>query len=193
MKQTLSIFTGKQKDYNIRTLTLLWDFGPQSAWELTNKMTQAKGNKISLHATLNKRLRLLEKKGYVRRIDKKWYFNFKGIIAVLLILPEPRLYNPKWIESFDAKAKKIEEKAAPLLVRYGLDQQDIHYMLDRMGFLLKNLDAWIDFSNRVKGLMEKGIINFDLIRESTLFSVIIMEGMTAEEIADLARPEPEES
>ena len=189
--QTLSIFSGKQKDYNIRTLTLLWDFGPQSAWELTNKMSQARGNKHSLHATLNKRLRELEKKGYVRRIDKKWYFNLKGIIAVLLILPEPRLYNSKWIESFDEKAKKIEE-AAPLLARYGFEQQDTHYMISRMGFLLKNLEAWIDFSNRVKGIMERGIINLDLIREATLLNVLIWEGMTAKEIAYLTSPEPEE-
>lgn len=192
MKQTLSIFSGKQKNYNIRTLTLLWDFGPQTAWELANRMTPPKGSAISLHATLNKRLRLLEKKGYVRRTEKKWYFTFKGIIAVLLVLPEPRLWNAKWTESFEAKAKKIEEQATPLLARYNWDKENIHNLLDRIGFLLNNFETWVDFSKRVNGLMEKGIINLDLIRESTLFSVLITEGMTAEEIADLTNPKPQE-
>ncbi|XHH09552.1 MAG: hypothetical protein ACFCUE_02680 [Candidatus Bathyarchaeia archaeon] len=192
MKQTLSIFSGKQKDYNIRTLTLLWDFGPQSAWELANRMSQVRGSRISLHATLNKRLRLLEKKGYLRRIDKKWFFTFKGLLAVLLVLPEPRTWSVKWSELFEAKTKVMEELTAPIFAKYGFERKDTRTMLVRMGLLMNDFEAWVDLSNRVKSLMEKGIINLDLIRESTLLNVLIWEGMTAEEMANLTRPEPEE-
>jgi hypothetical protein len=189
MKPIIAIFSGKQKAYNVKILTLLYDNGPQTDWKMTEYFPKC--NRISLHATLNKRLRALEKKGYLRRIDKKWYFSIKGLIAVLLILPEPRIWNSKWTEPFEAKAKKIEEQAAPLLTRYGLEKKDIRSMLSRMGFLLNDFDTWVDFSKRVNGLMEKGIINFDLIRESTLLGVIIMEGMSAEEIADLTNPKPQ--
>jgi DNA-binding HxlR family transcriptional regulator len=58
----LGILSGKQKEYNIKVLTLLYDNGPLSAWELTSKITDT--GKVSLHATLNKRLRDLEKKGF---------------------------------------------------------------------------------------------------------------------------------
>ncbi len=94
--------------------------------------------------------------------------------------------------AFEAKAKKIEEQAAPLLARYNFGKEDIHNLLDRIGFLLNNFETWLDFSKRVNALMERGIINLDLIRESTLFSVLIMEGMSAEEIADLTSPESQE-
>ncbi|MCW4017669.1 MAG: hypothetical protein NWF00_03135 [Candidatus Bathyarchaeota archaeon] len=192
MKQTIGIFSGKQKDYNIRTLTLLWDFGPQSAWELANKMSQVRGNKISLHATLNKRLRILEKKGYLRRIDKKWFFTFKGLLAVLLVLPEPRTWNVKWIELFEAKKEIMEDLSAPIFAKYGFERKDVRNMLIRIGLLMNDFEAWVDLSNRVKSLMERGIINFDLIRESTLLNVLIWEGMTAEEMANLTIHKPEE-
>src|ERR1035437_1526682 len=97
--KTLSILSGKQRVYNVRVLTLLYDSGPLSAWEITSKITKV--GKVSLHATLNKRLRILEKKGYVHRIDRKWHLGFKGIIATLLILPNPKIWNPKWKEIFD--------------------------------------------------------------------------------------------
>ena len=192
MKQSLSIFSGKQKDYNIRTLTLLWDFGPQSAWELANRMTTAKGSAISLHATLNKRLRLLEKKGYVRRIDKKWLFTSKGLIAVLIILPEPRTWNAKWTELFQAKSKLMEEISTPIFTKYGFKKNETRTMSTKIGLLMNDFEAWVDLSNRVKRLMEKGVINLDLIREPTLLNVIIWEGMTDEEMANLTVSKPEE-
>jgi hypothetical protein len=192
MKTELAIFSGKQKEYNTRALTLLWDFGPLTAWELTNKMSQTSGNKISLHATLNKRLRLLEKKGYLRRIDKKWFFTFKGLLAVLLVLPEPRTWNVKWSELFEAKTKIMEELSAPIFAKYGFEKKDVRNMLIKIGLLMNDFEAWVDLSNRVKSLMERGIINLDLIRESTLLNVLIWEGMTAEEIADLTSPKPQE-
>ena len=60
----IGIFSGKQKDYNVLLLTLLYDDGPLTAWELTAKVRRVE--RRSLHSTFNKRLRSLEKKGYVR-------------------------------------------------------------------------------------------------------------------------------
>ena len=105
--KTIGIFRGKQKDWNVRVLTLLYDNGPLTAWELTGKIRKI--GRQSLHATLNKRLRALEAKFYVRREDKKWILRLKGFIAVLLIQKEPRMWNPIWKEIFDSKAKIIEE------------------------------------------------------------------------------------
>ena len=94
-------------------MTLLYDNEPLSAWELTAKIRKV--GRQSLHATLNKRLRNLEKKGYVRRKERKWYLRFKGIIAVLLIQPEPKMWNPKWTELFKESVQGVSENIHPIL------------------------------------------------------------------------------
>jgi DNA-binding XRE family transcriptional regulator len=188
--ETLRIFKGKQKDYNIAVLTLLFDNGPLTAWELTAKMT--KTGRQSLHATLNKRLRALEAKSYVRREDKKWILRFKGFIAVLLIQKEPKMWNPVWKEIFDSKAKIIEETPEPLLKRYGMAKEKIRAMRKRIGISLDNFDAWVELSKKAKSLIENGMLDFDIIKEETLFALLVMETMTAEELADYFwKPETE--
>lgn len=181
--ETLRIFKGKQKDYNVAALTLLYDNGPLSAWELAAKMT--KTGRQSLHATLNKRLRSLEAKLYVRRENKKWILRLKGVIAVLLIQKKHRMWNPIWKEIFYNKAKIIEETSEPLLKKYGITKEDIHSMMKRLGLDLENFDAWVELSKKSKSLMENGIIDFDIIKEETLFALIILETMTAEELAEI--------
>ena len=66
MVNILPVFSGKQKEYNIQILTMLYDNNPMSAWEITCKLTTT--NKHSLHATLSKRLRILEKKELLAKI-----------------------------------------------------------------------------------------------------------------------------
>ncbi len=187
--KTLGILTGRQKEYNTKVLTLLYDNKPLSAWELTAKIRKV--GRISLHATLNKRLRQLEKKGYVRRENKKWYLRFKGIIAVLLIQNKPKIWNSNWKEIFEYKAKIIEQNSAPLLEKFGIEKEEIHEALRNMGLCLDDFDAWIAFSKKVKTLMENGVINFDIIKEETLLSIIIMETMTAEELSNIWESNPE--
>ena len=188
--ETLRIFKGKQKDYNVAVLTLLYDNGPLSAWELTAKMT--KTGRQSLHATLNKRLRALEAKFYVRREDKKWILRLKGFIAVLLIQKEPKMWNPIWKKIFDNKAKIIEETSEPLLKRYGMTKENIRAMRKRVGLSLDNLDAWVGLSKKAKSLIENGMLDFDIIKEETLFTLLIMETLTVEQLADyIWKPETE--
>jgi DNA-binding HxlR family transcriptional regulator len=183
--KTLKVFSGKQKDYNLKALTLLYDNGPLTAWELTAKIPSARGGRISLHATLNKRLRQLEKKGYIRREDKKWYLGFKGIIAVLLILKKPKKWNPEWKEVFDKRAKIIERDAAPFLEKYGIPKEDIHSGLKGIGLTLDDFDAWVGLSNTAKSLIDNGMMDFDVIKESTLMGLLIMESMTPLEISEI--------
>lgn len=185
--ETLRIFKGKQKHYNVAVLTLLYDNGPLSAWELTAKIRMTR--RQSLHATLNKRLRALEAKFYVRRENQKWILRLKGFIAVLLIQKKHRMWNPVWKEIFDSKAKIIEETSEPLLKKYGMTKEDIRSMRKRIGLSLDDFDAWVELSKKAKSLMENGIIDFDIIKEETLFALLIMETMTVEQLADMWEPD----
>jgi hypothetical protein len=181
--KTLGIFTGKQKEYNETVLTILYDHGPMSAWKLTSRMT--KTARTSLHATLNKRLRELEKKGYVRREGKEWFLKFKGFIATLLILEEPRIWNSMWKEIYEKKAAIIEQNCDPLLKKLRIEKKDIHQFLRWIGYCLDDYNALVGLSNRAKALMENGVINFDVIKEGTLLSIILAEYSTAEELSSL--------
>ena len=189
---TIGIFTGKQEAHNKLLLTLLYDNEPLSAWQLTAKVGNV-GNRQSLHATFNKRLRTLENKGYLRRDGQKWFLTFKGIIAVLLIQPEPRMWSPMWTELFTKSAKTVEEYSIPLL---GVDKATFQNALNGIKSLdlyLEDYDAWVNISKKVKALMEKGVINFDVIKDETLLTLIIMETANLEQLSVLfKRKEKEE-
>ena len=181
----LKVFSGKQREYNIKALTLLFDNGPLSAWGLTAKIPCARGGRHSLHATLNKRLRQLEKKGYIRREDKKWYIGYKGIIAVLLIQKSPKKWNLKWKEVFDKRAKIIEKNSEPFLKKYGIPKEEIHSGLQAIRLTLDDFDAWKGLSKTAKSLIENGMMDFDIIKESTMMGLLIMESMTLEELSEI--------
>jgi hypothetical protein len=183
--KTLKVFSGKQKDYNLQALTLLYDNGPLTAWELTAKIPSARGGRHSLHATLNKRLRQLAKKGYLRKEGTKWYLGFKGIIAILLTQKSPKIWNPIWKEVFDKRAKIIERESAQFLKKYGIPKEDIHSGLKGIGLTLDDFDAWVGLSNTAKSLIENGMMDFDVIKESTLLGLLIMESMTLYELSDI--------
>lgn len=189
--KTLRIFTGKQKDYNEAVLKLLFDNGPLSAWELTAKIPSARGARQSLHATLNKRLRALAKNYYIRRENTKWILRLKGFIAVLLIPRKPKMWNPVWKEIYESKAKIIEQNVSPLLKKYGLTEENFHAMRRRIGLSLDDFNAWVELSKKAKSLMENGLLDFDIIKEETLFGLLIMETMTTEQLADIWEPETE--
>ena len=89
MKIPIGIFKGKQAKNNKYLLETLYTTGPLTAWELTK--TVRENNRMSLHAIFNKRLRQLEKKGYVQKAGRKWALQFKGIIAAQLVYQNPSL------------------------------------------------------------------------------------------------------
>lgn len=175
--KTIPIFLGKEKIYNEKMLTLLYDFGPLTAWELTGKLTNT--SKVSLHATLNKRLRALEEKEYLQRIDKKWHLRFKGILAVLIIRPDSKKWNDEWEKIFAIKEKLIEEQAKPVIDKHNMD---FHSALKAIGLSLDNFTESVELSKKVNHLINDGRINFDIIKEGTLFATIVMETIPLEEM-----------
>ena len=119
----------------------------------------------------------------MRRYEKKWRLRFKGMLAVLLIQKEPKMWNPIWKDIFEKRAKAIEDNSGFLREKLGLNSDTIHEALMHMG-LCDDLDSWIALGEKVKTLMNKGVINFEL-KEQTLLSVIIMETMSLEELSNL--------
>ena len=189
--KTIGIFSGKQKEYNKKLLTLLFDNGPLTAWELTGKIR--KTGRQSLHATLNKRLRELEKRRYVQRVQRKWCLMFKGIIAVLIVQKKPRRWNPKWTELFTKAVDGAEDEILPSMERYGLKKKDIHIAVQKLNLCLDDFDAWVGLSQKVKELMENGVINLDVIKQETLLGVIMLETMTTQQLSNIWEPETKQS
>jgi DNA-binding HxlR family transcriptional regulator len=188
MMKMIGIFTGKQRDYNIQVLTLLYDNEPMSDWKLTAKVRSDKERR-SLHPTINKRLRELEKKGYVRRKDKKWYLLLKGILAVLLIQKKPKAWNPKWKEIFEKEIEAGEKESVPLLRKFGISEENIHPIMKGLGLTFDNFDSWVEFSKKVKALMEIGMINFDVAKVSTMFLQVLLETNTSEQLSNILKPD----
>lgn len=182
--KAIGIFQGKQKTYNLQVLTILFDNGPLSDWQITRKMHDAK--RFSLHPTIFKRLKDLEKKGYVRREHRLWFLKFKGIIAVLLIQRKPKPWSDNWNAMFAELTKSIEKNAEELTAKWKI--KNVVPFLKQCGLYLDDFEAWVNLSKAVKDLMDKGVINFDVIKEKTLLGIILMEYTTAVEQLEMLYP-----
>jgi hypothetical protein len=169
---TIGIFSGKQKIHNIQTLTLLYNNEPLTTWEMANKLTNV-GNRRSLNSTLNKSMRKLETKGYVRRKDDdKWYLKLKGFIAVLLIQPEPKKWNDKWTTIFINTLKINETDFTTGLTNLGFSTTTkIQEISKTMNELYNNFENWVKFAKTV----EKNKIDMDKITDQTLVSMLVSE------------------
>jgi hypothetical protein len=181
MRNSLGIFQGKQEKYNKLILDILYSKGPLTAWEITGEIKNV--GKVSLHATLNKRLRNLQKKGYLIKDGKKWIFQFKGIIASLLIQENPRPWSDKWNKLFDEQIRVIKKLSGPFhgaTIQINGTVIHPHKIIDQSRKSIKPLNEWIALSNNIKELLEKGIINFDVISNRTLFSLLISQASEEE-------------
>jgi hypothetical protein len=177
--KTIYVFTGKEKEHSESVLQLLYIKGPLSAWELAGKLSCV-GSRASIHATLNRRLRALEKKGYVQRENEKWYLLFKGIIAVLLIQKKPKIWNPIWKEIFDSKIDVIQAHLAPI---FGSEGDAIKDVMKRLGLSLESFDALAALSEKIKIFMENGV-NYDTMKIETLLTMVNLEYMDPDELQD---------
>ena len=65
-----------------------------------------------------------------------------------------------------------------------MTKEKFHSVRRDIGLSLDNFDYWIEFCKKVKSLMENGIIDFDIIKESTLFGLVTMETMTVEQLSE---------
>jgi len=172
----IGIFRGKQAKHNIRILSILFDNGPLTAWEITGKIRTV--GRMSLHATLNKRLRSLEKKGYLRKGGKKWFLQFKGIIAGLLIQKTPKPLSSKWNELLDNYAELFGKHSGAFLgatIRVNDTVINPVETINEARKMLKTFEDWVELSDYVKGLMQTGVLNFDVISNQTLLAVILSE------------------
>jgi hypothetical protein len=177
MKTRIGIFHGKQAKNNKYLLETLYNTGPLTAWELTKTVRET--NRMSLHAIFNKRLRMLEKKGYIQKVKRKWVLRFKGIIAVLIIQSKPKPWNEKWIEIFENYVKPI--KTSPkkyALTENGKEVADLSEVAKQTPLIARDFERWVLLSKEVKQLMEKGFINLDIIKNESLLSLILTELLT---------------
>ena len=172
----IGIFRGKQAKHNIQILSILYDNGPLTAWEITGKIQKV--GRISLHATLNKRLRSLEKKGYLDKAGKKWCLRFKGIIAAVLMQKTPKPLSSKWTELVDFFGKYVQEHFSALSDMTVQANGVIFHPfkgMDKSAQTVRTFDDWVALSDFVKRLIQTGVVNFDVISNETLFIVILLE------------------
>lgn len=158
MSEHIGIFQGKQERHNKSILTTLYDNGPLSIWEITKKIVNPTGTDSDyktniLHKTLSKRIRDLEKKGYVakQKASSKWVLNFKGLIVCLILQSTPRPLGAKW----------------------GDLSEQLNGQLPAMH--LRDFDALLRLSKEAKRLIAAGVINLDIIKNRTLVSLLLLQ------------------
>jgi len=177
MKTIVGIFQGKQKTNNKFLLETLYKNGPLTAWELTT-FVRAK-NRMSINAIFSKRLRILEKKGYVQKGGKKWILQLKGIIAVLITQEQPKPWNKKWTEIFKNFMQPIRETPKKYSITAdGKEIKDLKDFIIDVPVALKDFESWVALANIAKKLVEKGLVNFDVISNQTLAILLITEVLT---------------
>jgi hypothetical protein len=173
--ELIGIFRGKQAEYNSCILTILFDTGPLTAWEITGKIRNQ--GKVSLHATLNKRLRDLEKKDYIQKEGKLWLLQFKGMIATLIIQKQPKPWNVKWTKIVEQYSNKLKKTDAFFGAKVQIDNIQINQtkIIEQSIEAVKQLDNWVLLADNVKNLMQTGVVNLDLINNRTLLTVILSQ------------------
>lgn len=180
-RDLIGVFKGKQAAYNEQVFNILFDNGPLTAWQITGRMTTQ--GKVSLHATLNKRLRSLEKKEYLRREGKWWFLQFKGFIISLIIQKEPKPWSKKWTKLLEEDRKFIKKHSKAFFgAKVQVDDFTVNpnEILDSSCKAVKIKKDWILLSNYVKNLIQTGVINLDLISNQTLLAVIISQFSSVE-------------
>jgi hypothetical protein len=176
---TINTFSGKQNTHNKEILTALFNKGPLTTSQITKLL--APTNKQNLQVTLKKRLNVLKKKSYIYYENRKWLLRCKGIVAILLVEPEADAWSPKWSEIFQKSIVIINEPTTFL----GIKQEDTEKTFHDVGLCLNELNAWKGFAKITMNLIDKGVVNFDEIADSTLFSLLLMEALSLEDVAGL--------
>ncbi|MEM2456802.1 MAG: hypothetical protein QW636_05825 [Candidatus Bathyarchaeia archaeon] len=159
----------------------MYDEGPLSAWELAKKARENQ-NLHSLHAIFNKRLRILEKKGYVKRVEGKWLLQFKGMIAVLIIQENPKPFNEIWVQLVE-NLLGIDEKDLAFLRSRRRIEKYLKFIRAKLEDL-KKYENWVLLSDYVKKMMEKGFFNLDVIENEILAMLIIGKILHEQEYAE---------
>ncbi|MGD2066470.1 MAG: hypothetical protein PVI43_04805 [Candidatus Bathyarchaeota archaeon] len=175
MKTKIGIFNGKQEKNNRYLLSTLYNSGPLSCWELARTVREK--NLQSLYSIFNKRLRDLEKKGYVEKAtNSKWVLKFKGIIAALVIQEEPKAWNEKWSMLFEKFVEPIIDSpdGYSIMTSSGKKICELKDFMKTLLDTLINFEHWDVLAKIITEIIERSYIkNLDTIRNDELQMLIV--------------------
>jgi len=178
IEKSIGIFRGKQATYNKIILDALYNNRALSSWEIAGRIAST-GRKYSLNAIIFKSLQRLEKKGYVSHAERKWVLRFKGFIANLLIQENPKPLSNIWVEIKNDYVKFLKEHPEAFnRVTIRINNKTVINSAETIDTNLKipkTFEDWKMLSDYCKGIIQKGIINLDVISEETLLSVLMTE------------------
>jgi hypothetical protein len=176
---SISIFSGKQNTHNKEILTALLKKGPLTTSQINKLLIVT--NKQKRQSIVKNRLKTLRHKDYIYPENRRWLLRSKGIVAVLLDEPDVDAWSPIWSDIFHKSIVIINDSTTVL----GIKQEDTEKTIHDIGLCLDELNTWKGFANITLRLMEKGIVVFDEISDSTLLSLLIMEALSLEDVAGL--------
>jgi hypothetical protein len=130
-------------------------------------------------------LRSLEKKGYLKKASKKWCLQFKGIIVAILIQKTPRPLSSKWADLVEYFAKDIEQHFSTF-TNLTVQANGVTFRpfeaIKETAPTLRTFDDWVALSKYVNSLIQRGVVNLDVISNHTLFMVILTELFSSEQL-----------
>ena len=129
----------------------------------------------SLNSIFNKRLRDLEKKGYVQKATSKWSLQFKGIIAGLIIQEEPKAWNEQWSMLFERLVEPIiDSPKSYSIMSDGKKVCELKDYLKKIKETLTNFDNWAVLSNIIREIIERSYIkNLDTMNDQEFIMLIL--------------------
>lgn len=175
----INTFSGRQNTHNKEILTALFENGPLTTSQI-NKLLIV-NNKQKSKITIKKRLKTLQRKDYVYYENRKWLLRCKGIVAILLVQPDVDEWSPIWSDIFHKSIVIVNDSTTVL----GIKQEDTENTIHDIGLCLNELNTWKGFAKITMSLIDKGIIVFDEIMDSTLLSLLVMEALSLEDVAGL--------
>jgi len=197
-KLGIGIFEGKKAKYNKLILRVLYDNGPLTQWGIAKTIYRKSCEKTDegkqtakdveyartqmIQSTISRRLRALKKKRYVTKRDRAWIFLFKGIIANLLMQEKPKPWNEKWNKGIQRilEISRLDQFQHPVKyesddIKLQISPKAIKQSYEKSLAFLEDFQEWIKIANATKKLMEKGVINFDIISNRTLITLLVCE------------------
>jgi len=99
--------------------------------------------------------------------------------AVLVIQEQPKPWNEKWTEIFENYMKPLREESKKFSITAdGKEIDDLKDFVIDLPVFLKDFELWVALANEAKKLIEIGLVNFDVIKNQTLATLIITELLT---------------
>jgi len=99
--------------------------------------------------------------------------------AVLVIQEQPKPWNEKWTEIFENYMKPLRETPKKYsITANGKEIDDLKDFVIDLPVFLKDFELWVALANEAKKLIEIGLVNFDVIKNQTLATLIITELLT---------------